>query len=169
MRRYYFIDSNGPDTNLQLYSLKQAKLYWEDLENEVAESDDVPDFHERCVFIVSTMGLSISQLLGQNNPTRGKKVPQPSQIFDSLIDKHGLDQALKARFQDFIDAYDHCRHFGLTEGDIRHFQVSQVTFDRTRSLYSFGLTVWDLVIEIYRKNPKNELEQLELENVHREP
>jgi hypothetical protein len=85
VHHYYFIDSNGEDTNLQLYSLKQAKLYWADLERDLAESEEVEHFHERCVFVICTMGLSVSQLLGQNNPQPNERVPPPSTIFNSLV------------------------------------------------------------------------------------
>ena len=51
MHRYYFIDSSGEDTNLQLYSLKQAKLQWASLEQDLVESaDQVEHFHDRCVW-----------------------------------------------------------------------------------------------------------------------
>ena len=169
MQRYYYIDSNGPDTNLQFYTLKQAKIYWDALTTDVASSNEVDDFHERCVFVVNTVGLSVAQLLGQNNPVPEKgRVPSPIHIFGTLVDANGLDQGLKKQFKEFIDAYDHCRHFGLTDGNVRHFQVNEVTFDKTRKLFEFGLFVWETVISIYRREPNNDLADLDLENVHRE-
>ncbi|MDN3523080.1 hypothetical protein [Halomonas ramblicola] len=169
MHRYYFIDSNGEDTNLQLYSLKQAKLYWAALEHDILESAEVEHFHERCVFIICTIGLSVSQLLGQNNPEPDSKLPSPSKIFDSLVDKHGLDPSLKDQFKEFIDAYDHCRHFGLTNDGSRHFQVSQVTLDKARKFYGFGLLVWETVVDIFRRDPESELNDLDLERIENEP
>lgn len=169
MHRYYFIDSSGEDTNLQLYSLKQAKLHWLALEGDLAQGDEVEHFHERCVFIICTMGLSVSQLLGQNNPTPSDRVPSPAKIFGSFIEEYQLDPVLKDQFQDFIDTYDHCRHFGLTSDGGRHWQVSQVTFEKTRRLYEFGLRVWASVIDVYRRDPKNELDELDLAEVENEP
>lgn len=168
MHRYYFIDSSGEDTNLQLYSLKQAKLHWAALEGDLAQGDEVEYFHERCVFIICTIGLSVSQLLGQNNPAPGSRVPSPFKIFESLVEGRQLDPALKNQFQDFIDAYDYCRHFGLTSDGNRHWQVSQVTLDRTRKLYKFGLLVWEIVIAIYQSDPKNELDDLDFAEVGNE-
>lgn len=169
MRRYYFIDSTGEDTNLQLYSLKQAKLQWAALQDDLSTGDEVDHFHERCVFLICTIGLSVSQLLGQNNPEPSKRVPAPKSIFDSLVERHGLDPALKIRFEEFIDTYDHCRHFGLTNDDSRHWQVRQVTLDKTRKVYETGLLVWNTVISIFRRDPENELDELDLSLVQDEP
>jgi len=169
VHRYYFIDTSGEDTNLQLYSLKQAKLHWAALQRDLAQGDEVEHFHERCVFTICTIGLSVSQLLGQNNPAPGNRVPSPFKIFESLVEEYQLDPALNDQFQDFIDTYDQCRHFGLTSDGSRHWQVSQVTLDKTRKLYEFGLLVWTTVIDVYRRDPKNELDDLDLAEVENEP
>ena len=169
MHRYYFIDSSGEDTNLQLYSLKQAKLHWAALQSELSGGDEVDHFHERCVFIICTIGLSVSQLLGQNNLAPDERVPSPKHIFDSLVDQYGLDPSLKLKFKEFIDTYDQCRHFGLTNDGSRHWQVSQVTLDKTRELYEFGLSVWDLVIGVFRRDAQSELDDLDLAVVQDEP
>lgn len=169
MHRYYFIDSSGEDTNLQLYSLKQAKIHWAALQRDLADGGEVDHFHERCVFVICTIGLSVSQLLGQNNPAPDERVPSPKHIFDSLVDRHGLDPTLKVKFKEFIDTYDRCRHFGLTNDGSRHWQVSQVTLDRTRELYEFGLAVWGTVIGIFRRDMQNELDDLDLAVVQEEP
>lgn len=168
MHRYYYIDSDGEDTNLQLYSLKQAKLYWASIEHDLLESDQVEHFHERCVFVICLIGLSVSQLLGQNNPDPCKRVPPPYEIFESLVDKHGLNASLKEQFKEFIDTYDHCRHFGLTNDGSRHWQVSQVTLGKTRNLYEFGLLVWDTVIDVFRQYPESELDELDLSEIENE-
>jgi hypothetical protein len=47
----------------------------------------------------------------------------------------------------------------------RHWQVSQVTLDKTRKHYEFGLQIWEIVIDMFRKDPTNELENLNLEHV----
>ena len=169
MHRYYFIDSSGEDTSLQLYSLKQAKLQWAALQDDLSAGDQLEHFQERCVFLICTIGLSVSQLLGQNNPEPSGRVPSPKSIFDALVDRHRLDPALKIKFKEFIDTYDHCRHFGLTDDGSRHWQVSQVTLDRTRETYEFGLLVWDTVIGTFRRDPKNELDDLDLSVVQGEP
>ena len=111
----------------------------------------------------------MSQLLGQNNPKPSARVPTPKSIFDSLVDRHGLDAKLKDKFKEFIDTYDHCRHFGLTNDGSRHWQMSQVTLNKTRETYEFGLLVWDTVISIFRRDPQNELDDLDLSAVQDEP
>ena len=111
----------------------------------------------------------MSQLLGQNNPEPSDRVPSPQSIFDALVDRHRLDPALKIKFKEFIDTYNHCRHFGLTDDGSRHWLVSQVTLDRTRETYEFGLLVWDTVIGTFRRDPKNELNDLDLSVVQDQP
>ncbi len=169
MPHYYFIDSNGENTNLQLYTLKQAKLYWANLERDLSENREVDYLHERCVFIICTIGLSVSQLLGQNNPEPSNQVPSPPIIFNSLVDKHGLDQSLKKKFQDFIKAYDHCRHFGLTIDGDRHLEVFKLSLENTRSIYDFGLFVWNIVIDAFRRDADSELNDLDLQRIEYEP
>lgn len=164
MKRYYHLTSDGLDTNLQLYSLRQAYLYWTKLKSDAATGPDfVEDFHERCVFVVCTMGLSVSQLLGQNVPQPTGRVPLPAQIFQSIVRKHGLDSSLPGRFIKFIDRYDQCRHFGLTADGSRHYEVSQVEFEATKEHFEFGLEVWRHMINVYRADRQNDLEQLDLE------
>ena len=169
LHRFYFIDSSGEDTNLQLYSLKQAKLYWAAIQRDLLDGDEVAYFRERCVFIICTIGLSVSQLLGQNNPSPRNVVPSPEQIFNRLVDIHNLDPALKVKFKRFITTYNYCRHFGLTDDGSRHWQVSQVTLDETREIYEIGLLFWEIVIDIYKRNPWNELDDLNLEEIENEP
>src|SRR5690606_23891972 len=56
---YYHLDSSGEHTNLQLYSLKQAMRYWEELQDDLKEfGDETENIRERCVFILSSLGLS---------------------------------------------------------------------------------------------------------------
>lgn len=169
MPRYYHLDSDGEDTNLQLYSLRQATSYWECLREDVAAGDQVADFHERCVFVICTIGLSVSQLLGQNNPSPSHRVPPPTSIFETLVRTHSLDPTLSAKFSEFIGTYDQCRHFGLTHDGTRHFEVSQLTYAKAQQQYEFGLLVWKTIVGLYRKDPQNELDELNIDDLQHEP
>lgn len=169
MARYYHLTSDGPDTNLQLYSLRQAARYWRALVDEASHGSFVDYFHERCVFVVCTIGLSVSQLLGQNVPVRTKRVPSLEAIFQMLAVKHGWDSCLSADFNRFVDRYDQCRHFGLTEGDVRHHETSEVMFDETKWVYEYGLKVWALVIDIYRRETGSQLDEFDIEDILSEP
>lgn len=67
MSYYCYIDSppGVGKTNLQLYSLQQAANSW----NEAVEMESDPTAEhvtERLAFMLSRLGLSLSQLLGQN-------------------------------------------------------------------------------------------------------
>jgi len=154
---------------LQLFSLRQAAKYWVSLVDEVSAGTFVEDFHERCVFVVCTIGLSVSQLLGQNVPVPTGRVPSPEAIFRALSNTHGLDPALATDFKRFVDRYDQCRHFGLTTDQARHHEVSKMTFQETKWVYEFGLKVWSLVVDVYRRDPLSELDELDIEAILSEP
>ena len=74
MSYYCRIDSAGEETNLQLYSLKQAEKCWNGLVDDIKDvgENNVPDLKEKLVFILNCFGLSLCQLLGQNWPTPTK-------------------------------------------------------------------------------------------------
>lgn len=94
MRRYFHLDTagvDGEDTNLQIYSLRKAKRDWAELVRDYAKyGDETDNLRERCVFVLATLGLSISQLLGQNDPDVGADVRHPIQIFDAFVEGNGV-------------------------------------------------------------------------------
>ena len=169
MAHYYHLDSNGEDTNLQLYSLKQAMKYWEELERDVMNyGDDVLDVRERCVFVLASLGLSISQLLGQNNPRPSNYVPHPNVLVRAFVEKHGLDPELKTKFERFNYFYNGCRHFGLTTSRRGYDRVDQLTLAVAKECYAFGLELWQAVISVFRQDPKSDLDELDLQTLERE-
>ena len=173
MRRYFHLDTaavNGEDTNLQLYSLRKARRNWAKLVRDYAEYGDDTDYlRERCVFVLATLGLSISQLLGQNDPSVGADVRYPIQIFNAFVDAHGLDADLKRQFERFNYFYNGCRHFGKTTTGKGYKRIEEVTFPVARECYEFGLTVWRTVIGVYRDEVGNELDDLDVDELTRIP
>ena len=166
MAHYYRVDSSGEHTNLQLYSFKQARKYWKKLECDYAQlGQDTVDLRERCVFVLATLGLSISQLLGQNNPNVRKTVPFPMRVFKAFVDKHGLDPSLTAEFQNFNNLYNECRHFGMTTEGKTYDTIDRLGYQDTKEAYDFGLKVWQTVIGVYRKREHSDLEELHLDEL----
>ena len=166
MAYYYHLDSSGEDTNLQLYSFRQAKKYWRGLEKDYAEYGEFTEnFKERIVFILANLGLSISQLLGQNIPTPGEKVPYPITIFNEFIDHHGLDINLKEEFAQFNYFYNGCRHFGKTTGGEGYQKIDQMTYQVAKDCYEFGIKVWRIVINVYRQEKGTDLEEFNLDKI----
>ena len=166
MAHYYHLDSLGEDTNLQLYSLRQARKYWADVQTDYAKySEGTQRLKERCVFILATLGLSISQLLGQNNPSESKDVPYPIQIFDDFVVAHNLDPQLKTRFQRFNYFYNGCRHFGRTTTGAGYNRIDQLSFDVAQECFIFGLEVWKIVIGVYRQQENSCLDEFDIERL----
>jgi hypothetical protein len=162
--KYYCATSYGDETNLQLYSLRVAKQQWDLLKLAYAEhGESTRDLKERCVLVLAVMGLSVSQLLGQNEPTPGTRVDFPIDIFNRFVDAHGLDQDLKARFARFNGFYNGCRHFGTTTTGSGYEGVDDLTFVETEQCYEFGLEVWRTVVEVWQKEKDSQLRDFEPE------
>jgi len=164
--RYYHLDSSGEDTNLQLYSLKQAMRFWKELDGDVQQyGEDIEQLKERCVFVLATLGLSISQLLGQNNPLPGRRVPYPLELFRSFVEHHDLPSELITRFERFNYFYNGCRHFGLTTTGRGYDSVNELSFAVARECYEFGLHVWAVVIEVFRNELGSDLDDFDMETI----
>ena len=76
MHYYCQLATSGIDrTNLQLYSAQRAAEDWNDFIDLIAVGapDTVAQSKERLTFILSCLGLSLSQLLGQNWPFKEKE------------------------------------------------------------------------------------------------
>ena len=160
MTHYYYLTSEGEDTNLQLHSFRQAKHYWRELRRDYAElAEDTEDLKERCVFVLATLGLSISQLLGQNYANLQKTVPYPIDLFTEFVDTHGLDPALKDEFETFNYFYNGCRHFGRTTSGKGHHRVNELTFSVAKNCFEFGLKVWRTVVQVYQQDGESDLEE----------
>lgn len=161
---YYYLTTGGTDTNLQLFSLRKAWRCWRDLISEYADSgENTCDLKEKCVFALATLGLSISQLLGQNEAMPRSKVRFPIEIFNDLVDEHGLDRKLKDDFQRFNCLYNGCRHFGKTTTGKGYESTDQLTFKVAKECFEFGLTVWRTVISIYQNAEGSVLYDFDLE------
>lgn len=152
MRTYFSINTDGIySTNLQLYSLLQAKRYWKALARDYRRHNQATGhLTERCVFIVATLGLSVSQLLGQNDPAPRSRVATPSEIWKRFVDQHGVTDVSTGEFDKLIDVYNACRHFGISSGDAGHARLEPLDFDATRKWYELTLRIWVAVMKALR-------------------
>lgn len=127
--------------------------------------ENTKDLKERCVFILATLGLSISQLLGQNDPSFESDVRPPFRIFNAFVDAHGLDPNLKTRFERFNDLYNGCRHFGKTTTGTGYLRVDQLTYQVAKECFEFGMEVWQTVINVYRNEEDSDLDDFDLNDL----
>ncbi|MBZ9974385.1 MULTISPECIES: hypothetical protein [unclassified Mesorhizobium] len=152
-------------TNLQLYALLQAKRYWNVLAADyLRDKQDTNDLVERCVFIVATLGLSVSQLLGQNDPapTIGK-IASPRSIWKRFVAKHGVTDVSTDEFEKFMEIYDACRHFGVSPDGLGHSRLEQLDFETTRRWYNVAHLIWLAVIKALRADPQNVIDVIEVD------
>ena len=168
MKLYCHSDSAlGYATNLQLYSLRQAYKNWKYLNENKGLSDS--KILEICAFITATLGLSLSQLLGQNypGPYEEKRNPSPKKLFDKVMPVYIGDAAvmkdLKNRFEELIDLYDASRHFGIDSDKYRHSQVGEINIQKVNELLNTTFEIWDLII-LSKKNERNS-ELFDYENI----
>ena len=131
--------------------------------SEEPPNSNVENLKERCVFVLATLGLSISQLLGQNDPAIRDKVRYAIQIFDDFVDAHGLNPHLKTRFKQFNYFYNGCRHFGKTTGGAGYTRIDELTFPVAKECFEFGMEVWKTVIGVHRKEDESKLDELDLD------
>lgn len=151
IRLYYSVSSDGDDTNLQLYSLRQAIRHWVGLLEDFEESGErTDDLHERCVFAIASLGLSLSQLLGQNDPSPpSQRVREMKTIFDSFAESFRFPDWFKAEFSDFNNAYNGVRHFGVTATPgAGHQRANDLTFAETDRLFRCGIDVWRTIVQL---------------------
>ena len=166
MRPYYSINTDGTSsTNLQLYALKQARHYWNKLTIDyLQEKEATQDLVERCVFIVATLGLSVSQLLGQNDPAPpGGAIASTRVIWKRFVARYGVTDVTADEFDKFISIYDACRHFGVSPDGVGHVRLESLDFEATHRWYEVAHRIWLTVIKALRADPQNFIEPIDIE------
>jgi hypothetical protein len=163
MKYYCRIDSsnNVEDTNLQLYSLRKAANEWNELA-DLVKKDGVDYLTERFTFIINCLGLSLSQLLGQNCPSPDKKeMEMPGKLLSSLLNCPSVDRlkrkGLNREFSDFLNYYSAIRHFGKVKDDMNYKSIDELTLVKLNHFRSMTIEIWDTVISMYRQDDENDI------------
>ncbi len=160
MRYYCHLSSptTSSDTNLQLYSLIKASEAWNELANIISKVgiDDVDHFTERCSFIIATLGLSLMQLLGQNNPSPEKEnMGRPHEMFSYLLHRTRTDRTkqkqLNKTFREFLKYYAIIRHFGKNKFDQNYHDLDRLTLDEVNRFRKMTIEFWNIMIDMYRQ------------------
>lgn len=165
MRYYCHLDSppSVDKTNLQLYSLQQAAGSWNELIDTLSDPT-IEHNTERLAFILSCLGLSLSQLLGQNCPFPEKqKIDQPGVLLGALLKRASIDRTkrrhLNTTFKSFLTYYGAVRHFGKVESEANFRKDDQLTLEKLDQFRQMTIDIWDVVIAIFRKDKENELDE----------
>ncbi len=166
---YYRLDSSGDETNLQVYSLHQAASYWNELlddREKLGEDEKIPDLKERLVFIINCLGLSLSQLLGQNWPCPTKDgMDNPGILLGSILKNADIDRTTRNRlnkgFEAFRDYYGAIRHFGRNRDTQIYVKVDDITFTKVRCLRDLCVEIWDTILKIFKQNDENDLDDID--------
>jgi hypothetical protein len=167
MNYFCHLDSSGDldHTNLQLYSLKKAADAWNELLDGVTDAglNGVDHLREHLAFIVSCLGLSLSQLMGQNCPSPDKeKMDQPGELLSSILNQTSVDRTTKrllnSTFGDFLKYYGAIRHFGRNLDDKNYEIVQKLTISELDRFRKMTIQIWDLVIGIYRQDKENDID-----------
>ncbi len=164
---YYRLDSSGDETNLQVYSLQQAASYWNDLleERSKLDEDQIPDHKERLVFIINCLGLSLSQLLGQNWPSPNKNnIDNPGTLLGSILKNSKIDRIVRTHlnkgFQEFLEYYGSIRHFGLNRDQKNYKKVDNITFAKVCFFRNICIEIWDTILNIFKQIKENDLSEI---------
>lgn len=164
---FCYIASSGDieHTNLQLYSLKRGADEWNELVDAVERVglDAVDHLTERLAFVLSCLGLSLSQLIGQNCPSPDKeKMDQPGDLLSALLNRITSDRTTRRRlnstFGDFLRYYGAIRHFGRIKDNKNYRAVDELTLDVLNRFRLMAIEIWNLVIDMYHQDKENNIE-----------
>jgi hypothetical protein len=141
---------------LQLFSLKEASSYWNELVADLAaerEISDVEESKERMAFVLNCLGLSLSQLLGQNSPSpEADKMEEPGDLLGKLLGRTSIDRTTRRRlnrtFAEFLSYYGSIRHFGQNKGEQIYRKLEQLTMQELDRFRRMAIEIWDIVIAI---------------------
>jgi hypothetical protein len=102
-------------------------------------------------------------LLGQNCPSPKKeKMDSPGSLLNTLLIRAGVERikrrSLNRYFEEFLKYYDSIRHFGKNKGEQNYRNVDQLTLKRLERFRHTTIEIWDIVIAMYRKDPKNNID-----------
>ncbi|MCK9377953.1 MAG: hypothetical protein M0P73_17665 [Syntrophobacterales bacterium] len=166
MSIYLHLDSNyRPEHNLQLYSLQKAANDWNERVDLIVDHgiNHVDHPRERLVFILSSLGLSLSQLLGQNCPSPGKeKMDKPGVLLGKILIRARVDRTKRCRlnktFSDFLLYYGAVRHFGENKNKKNYHLVDQLTPGILDQFRRMTIEIWNIIIAMYRNDPKNDID-----------
>ena len=167
MRYFCHLDSSKDleHTNLQLYSLKKAADAWNEMLDAISNVglNNVDHLQERLAFIVSCLGLSLSQLLGQNCPSPDKeKIDQPGDLLSNILNRTNADRTTKrllnSTFKDFLRYYGAIRHFGRNIDGRNYEIVQELNISKLDHFRKMTIKIWDIVISIYRQDSENEID-----------
>lgn len=148
---YYNLDSGGAHTNLQLYSLKKAYDEWMSLFSDYKRYGENTEYlKERLAFLVSCLGLSLSQLLGQNPVKIKKKIDRPDMLLATFLNESKYDKRKKTllnkKFAELITYYDAYRHFGRV-GDNKQWKLlNLLNYIMVKRFVRTTLDIWNAVI-----------------------
>ena len=158
---------SSPHTNLQLYSLQQAANGWNTLVDEITVRGPggVDDLKERLAFILSCLGLSLSQLLGQNSPSPEKeRMDQPGDLLNNILARSHVDRTtrrhLNTTFQDFLSYYGSVRHFGKNSDEKNYRTIEKLTMQELDRFRRMTIEVWNAVIAMYQDDDQNDLDDI---------
>lgn len=152
---YCVRESYGIYTNLQLFSLRQAWSCWRELKqkkNKLTEAKCL----ERYVVVIDLIGLSLSQLLGQNIQHSSSRIDPPKQLLSRFLNITNYSDEIKEnlidRFKEFVDFYDGCRHFGPPKHEI----LNTLNYHKTELFVNLALEIWNRVINHFAPVPEND-------------
>ncbi|MDD5520319.1 MAG: hypothetical protein PHI84_05810 [Kiritimatiellae bacterium] len=145
--------------------MKKAAEAWNDLiENIRADGEaNVPDLKERCVFILNCMGLSLSQLLGQNWPSPAKEdMSSPGELLGNILKNSDIDRVERKRLnkglKEILSYYGHARHFGQNKDDQNYHTIDELNVTKLNECRKIAIDIWDTLIQIFQQDKNNDLD-----------
>ena len=150
------------DINLQLYSLQKAAENWNELIYSIkqrTQSGDVNLRKEKLVFVLNCLGISLSQLLGQNSPSPDNvRIDDPRKALRKILSENKIDgekrDLILDQFAEFVKYYDTGRHFGLNKDRQKYRIIDQLTLEKLDHFRCTAITICDIINKLF-ENGKN--------------
>jgi hypothetical protein len=100
-------------------------------------------FATEAAVVIVLAGTAISELLGQNTPSKNGRVPDLKKAAATLYDPNPVPPPLT----EFIEAYDALRHFGEPKWELIHSLMNHESPARLCLLLNAAADVWARVLD----------------------
>ena len=117
------------------------------------------------MFILSCLGLSLTQLIGQNVPSPDKnRMDHPGNLLGNILARSHVDQKtrryLNRTFQDFLRYYGSLRHFGKNRNEQNYRTIDQLTIQELDRFRRMTIEIWDVVLAMFKDDDENDLYEI---------
>jgi len=88
----------------------------------------------------------------------------PGELLGNILKESNVDRITRKRlnsgFAEFLGYYAAIRHFGPNRDEANYRSLDQLTFDELDRFRRMTIEIWNVVIDLYRKDSANDLDEI---------